>query len=692
PQAVPYYLTNSQNQDLEIHYYYSDTIYPGMPESKWKEVTGYADTVSLDQAIAFRTAGYYKMMIAAENICNDVGGVKIDTLWTDFVEGSPDKHRYFRVYSSDSTKMVCKTKRLCMNDSRTIKIVDNNSRRGYEPPPEYIFQYRFLQPSPYVAYEWQDDDWEIDKQIWRNGQRIDGISGSDKWGCDSTVIYLTLKDKDFYGELEINLERKTSCASTWADFNVEVGKKPNINHNEFARILMSNSFIIDTQAGVLMHCDTVSFPIPIDWLGKDENVNGFPLDSACLFVREGSAKEERLVYRAGDVSVPTVLLDSLDVPTVIKLSSYNVCGTTSAMLDLQIAAKPKVELLRDSVSRNDSLCIGLDYPYYWKGIFPKNYTIQMTSPAEVFVNGEKREGDTEIELKNGDNIRYEAVGLVDEHFVIKNTRMLECVMDSIGKLEMLALPDTVLHRDSVGYCKGSLELKTEKLFKPGQSDFKWGVWKLNAGKEQKANLPVLTLTGEVDTLRYKLSRSKGCYVEGKLLLRPRAVPELKLKDQAQYCLPYTMVNFREESFVEKLSLWNGCNHLTAYKDEIKGSTLRYEDDITTGPTSSFKLPLDKMNGSKLIYEMKNLQVDTALMGKCRVLDTVLLKVTAPKLTVLKGDTLKFPWAKFDFARLKDGFVDTAQLVPSSLQWRLVPEGIDCGPGLYGGAYMLTDAD
>ncbi|MDE5611196.1 MAG: hypothetical protein K2I90_04155, partial [Odoribacter sp.] len=223
--------------------------------------------------------------------------------------------------------------------------------------------------------------------------------------------------------------------------------------------------------------------------------------------------------------------------------------------------------------------------------------------------------------------------------------------------------------------------------KPGKSDFKWGEWKLNAGAVQKVQLPDLKLTGGVDTLRYKLSRSKGCYVDGKLLLRPQTVPELKLKDEALYCLPDTIFDFRKESFVEKITL----HHLIVYKDKLSPSMLRYED-YSTGP-APVKFPLNDMNGKMFIYEIKNTLVDSALMSKCRIVDTVLLKVSTPKLKVKGNDELRYPWEKYEFASVQTKkLVDTAQLVSSSLQWRLIPEGTDCGTGLYGGEYKLTDAD
>lgn len=697
PQATPYYSSYDQKADMDIRYYYSDTLYENMPKEKWKDVTGLGHMVSVEQRIAFMEAGYYKMMITAQNLCNEAGDVKIDTLWTDFVENEPDKHRYFQVFSFNSEEVVCETKRLCMTgaeESRRIKIVDNNSRRGYEPPPTYDIRLQFQEPSPYVDSSLGEGDIDQKIEIWRGGKIIpEGAAGTS--GCDSTIIYLTFKSNAYYGTLAIDVDRKNEgCGSSQSSFIVEVGKTPKIESSEILKELMTRYGFTaqDNELKAYKHCDTVRYALPLDSLSKYERTRGFALDSVCWYIREGSAPEKNLVYRADSQTVPEEWLDSLDVITTSRMISYNACGSSEPMdLSLFIAARPKMELLRDSVSRNDSLCIGLDYPYYWKGTFPKDYTIQLTPAVEVSVNGTKSEAGKAIGIRVGDKIRYEVAGTADEKFVIQNTKMTTCALDSVGKLELLALPDTLRMRDSLGYCLGASDFNAVKLFHSGKSDFKWGEWQLNDGSVQKVRLPDLKPTGGVDTLRYKLSRSKGCYVEGKLLLRPRMMPELKLKDKAMFCLPYTIVNYRTEpSLVDKISDWNGCNHLVVYDNQV-GKYDRYHDEAN-GPRNSNE-KLDKTdNGKKLIYEIKNKLVDTALMGKCRVLDTVSLKISEPKLKVLKGDTLKYPWTKVNFERFKNGFVDTADLVSSSLQWRLVPDDKPCGTGLYSGEYSLTKED
>ena len=124
---VPSYESFAKAKDMEIHYFYTDTLYDGMPESNWKDVSG-TDMVSTTSDILFFVPGYYKMMITAKNMCNEVGEIKIDTLWTHET-GDKNKKRYFRVYSNDGTKLVCKNEMFCTNVSDAIVIVDRKSTR-----------------------------------------------------------------------------------------------------------------------------------------------------------------------------------------------------------------------------------------------------------------------------------------------------------------------------------------------------------------------------------------------------------------------------------------------------------------------------------------------------------------------------------------------------------------------------------
>lgn len=73
---VPSYESFAKAKDMEIHYFYTDTFYDGMPESNWKDVSG-TDMVSTTSDILFFVPGYYKMMITAKNMCNEVGKSKL---------------------------------------------------------------------------------------------------------------------------------------------------------------------------------------------------------------------------------------------------------------------------------------------------------------------------------------------------------------------------------------------------------------------------------------------------------------------------------------------------------------------------------------------------------------------------------------------------------------------------------------
>lgn len=674
---TPYYNSYDKAKDLEIHYFYSDTLYENMPETVWKEVSGQANMVSITDEVLFFEPGYYKMMITAKNLCNEVGKIKIDTLWTDRVSWDDTKKRYFQVFSHDETKIECKNEKVCLNIPDTIVIVDYNTRRGFEPLPEYKFSA--------AEYDLANDA-EIITNIWRNGKIIK-MPEAKNAGCDSTVIYIILNKDDFYGELNLELTKADECDGMVHTFKLNVGWEPVIEKDSIYKALA------ETTGGYLSgiyfdHCDTFIYQLPIDTLLMEKYTRGFALDSAYFYIKQGTADEDSLIYRNGKESKLTQLFDSTDVFSYVRIRSYNGCGMVEDTLKLRVNRKPKLELWRDEVSKNDSLCIGVDYTYQWKGSLPDDYWIYLTPSNPVYVNGVLQESG-QVKIENGDEIRHTVQGKSEERFLMQNKNMLSCAMDSTWEVEVLALPDTLLHPDSVGYCSGSLEINTKKLFETGKSDFKWAEWKLNEDEVKKENFPDVVLTGGVDTLRYKLSRSKGCYVESKLILRPHEMPELKLQDQVKYCLPETVTSFRSEAYVENLSDWLGYNYLTVYEDRIAAVAKRYED-TETGPEDSDYELFKGLDGKKWIYKIENTRVDTALMGKCRLLDTVTLSVSDPQLKVLKSDMLKYPWDEYDFARLEAGnFIDTAQITASTIKWTLRPEGTFWQNVLYGSPYNLT---
>ncbi|MDE6452024.1 MAG: hypothetical protein K2L23_07035, partial [Odoribacter sp.] len=674
---IPSYESFEKAKDMEIRYFYTDTLYDGMPESNWRDVSG-TDTVSTTSEILFFVPGYYKVMITAQNMCNEVGDIKIDTLWTH--ETGKEQKRYFRVYSNDATKLICKNEELCTNISDVITIVDYNTRRGFEAPPKYTL----------TADEYDmENDATVSISIWKNGRIVAGEEAQG-CGCDSTVIRVRLNDKDFYGKLNLLVKREAVCNGGGREFKIFVGREPKIDTRQlYTELIKEYAVLFDGHH--YNHCDTFLYRMPLDSLMLPEWERGFSLDSISFYTKQGSAEESRLIYRPG-AAEPYLWLDSTDVDSYVRIRSYNVCGSEEKTLNLRVNTRPKVELLRDSVSHNDSLCIGFDYPYYWGGRLPKEYEIYLKSAESVYVNDTLKSAGVQFQIRNGDTIRHTLKGTVGESFLIQNKNMLSCSMDSLWNVEVLAQPDTLLQPDSAGYCLGSPELETVKLFAPGKSDFKWGEWKLNAGEVQYERLPVFNLTGNVDTLRYKLSRSKGCYIRGELLLRPQEVPELKLTDYARYCLPDTIFSFRKARMVEAISDWNGCNRLSVYENEIKDSKRRYRD-TEHGPVNSKYQLLQEDDGKKFIYEMENTRVDTALLGKCRLRDTAQLRISTPKLKILKSDMLVYPWDTYDFTHLEAGhFVDTAYLDPATLKWTLRPEGTVCGTGLYGGNYSLTTAD
>lgn len=682
----PYYNTPGDKQWMDIRYFYTDSIWDEMPEDRWQDVTGTA-MVSGDTEIKFMESGYYKMMITAHNQCNEFREDKtIDTLWTDRISWDENARRYFQVYTNNADTIKCLDTLICRRrDKRdTVVLVDYNRRRHYEAPPAYTVSLGGMEVTPVV-------------EIWRNG-RILAKTEEQVGGCDSTVIRMPIPG-DMYGEqsLELARGREEHCGTTSKTFNIRVGNIPKVDRLELIRDLINRHGGVPHEYEI-DHCDTFRYRLPVDLLTQPDWLRGLDIDSIRFCITQGTAGEDTLLYRPdSDESGLAYWLDSTEVTSYVRIRSFNACGWNEGELKLNMFARPEFNLLRDSLPENDSLCIHLDYPYYLGGKQPKAYTITMTSlDRPVFVNGVRTDVGTSVGIREGDGIRYEQAGdNYREQFEIKNDKMPSCKVVATVPLVSLEMPDTLVYPDSVSYCEGLTTLQTVKLFAEGKSDFKWGTWKLNNEAEVKESLPEIAMTGGVDTLRYRLSRSKGCYVQGEVLLRPQEAPKLKLRDEARYCLPQEKLVFRKDpEMLESELLWNGHDSLTVYYDEISSTKVKYYDGRNHVNDLRYSLEA-KDNGHRFIYDLVNRRVDTAFMGKCRVVDTVKLRVSSPKVNILKADTLKYPWGTYDFSRLKDkGFVDTAQVDATTLQWTLRPEGTPCGTSgrLYAGSYTLTSAD
>ena len=81
--------------------------------------------------------------------------------------------------------------------------------------------------------------------------------------------------------------------------------------------------------------------------------------------------------------------DSLgDHKNYIRLRARNYCGwSLPEELELYTDIVPRVALWRDSVEKNDSLCVGVEYEYYWVGNMPQHYSVRGLWQRDVEVNG-----------------------------------------------------------------------------------------------------------------------------------------------------------------------------------------------------------------------------------------------------------------------------------------------------------------
>lgn len=687
--AYPYYTTLNKRKNFTIEYYYTED--PGTDQ--WDRVTGNLDYVDTTNNIAFRKGGFYKVMVTAFNKCNyhpETGEFKADTLWSHHVKGTTQK-RYFQVSESFADKIFCLNDTLCFNKENKIVLVDRNVRKKYDAPPQYVIQLKEKDSTDYYP----DEYYTVSQKIYKDGAEIEGDIAEA--GCDSTVLEVYVK-KFRPGWTEVELVRTSVCGGINRSFPVHFGREPLAVNPDTISIDLVAIHGFEWQQGVLQKCDSFRYQLhDTIW-----NMNSFERDSL-IFYFDNGGKKDTVVYSHHPQEYYD--FDRTGVtPSYIKVKTSNYCGWSQEIeTGLLTHIRPEADLLRDSVAENDSLCIGFEYPYYWGGTLPEDYEVVLQTDKKVWIDGVAYDAGTSATIGDwqvkAPQVQYEEGGKIAQKFWIKNKAMPGCMQVLDTFVYMISAPDTLLYKDSIRYCETLNTLTTSELFKAGEDNFKWGDWKWNEQSSVREKFPDFTYrgTGLVDTLRYRLSNSKGCYVQGEVMMRPEKAPELELASSYQMCLPDTIKVFREAAYVQKVSAWEGKYALRVYYDDLSRYNSLYNE--SNGTVTHFPY-VPESTIKRLIYVQENLHVDTAFMGKCRVTDSVSLDISTPRLSVTKDGTLEYDWKSYDFAELKTiSAIDTAEIKSAPVSWKSLPANAEVaatvgtpGTGLYDRTYVLSEAE
>lgn len=668
--ATPYYNSLNDNAYFTMNYFYADTLQKDM---QWTDVTGQFNYVDTTSNITFKKAGFYKVRIYAYNRCSydpKTGDlVQTDSIWTDSLKNNVKDKRYFQVSESSRDNVVCMNDSLCLNLSDEIVFVDRNARKVYDAPPTYEMSISGYNDRPYSF--WVD--------VYKKGKIISGDIAT--LGCDSTVIRLKL---DSVGTYVVWLRRTSSCGSLEVPFDIKIGKTPDVFRDSIYKVLLSEYDFIK-EDGNYHKCDSFRYTLQNNlWA-----INTFEADTNHFYFGKGRNKRDTII----NGSASFYDFDSTgNRINYIRVKVHNYCGWSGEEeVDFYTRTLPEAFLLRDSVPHNDSLCLDFDYRYYWGGITPERYKIGARFSRETFVNGTSVNGGVTMAIDDWavspPLIKHRNEGETLEHFTIINADMESCRQEYDTAVNIIVAPDKPVYPDSIKYCSSLSQLNTTNLFGTSKV-FKKADWLWNKDAVKHELFPVFNFSGlpDNDTLRYKLYNSKGCYIKGQLVAKPKTVPVLALAPEYPYCLPDTIKDFRGAPYVNVIDPKSAGYDFTVYRGSILPSRVQCSN------AGCSQLILSGTGNYQLIYEVKNQEVDAEFIKGCYLVDTVVLKLSTPLLNIRKSDTLFYPWVSYDFKELTN-FIDTSAIKKESISWQpLNGSNGMTGTGLYNWSYSLLPAD
>lgn len=659
--------------NFQVKYYYTDSVYTDIPDNAWRNVTtnpDYVDTVSM----LFKTAGFYRLFVAASNQCGSriVGGITeyfADTLRTDSIEGKTDR-RYIQVYENASDKLFCLNNDIfCINRKDTIWLVDRNQRKSYDPPASYEIE--TVNKETHVVTD--DACRRVATEVYKGGKILSG--DISKMGCDSTVMKLVFTKPGNYtvkwSRLTDNCDKKISKS-----FDFHVGDVPEfVRDTIWANIFKDGQYKSYTVGNdrYFTFCDTFKYTLPDCRELLDSNY--VQVDSLGFLFTRGS--HDSVVLKTSGQQV--FAFDSLgERPNYISLRAKNECGWGYAdTVKFFTHEMPHVELLRDSIPGNDTLCANFPYRYYLGGILPRSHG------DSILFTGKKLFGSQQIPVadprkwqpfKDTVAMINPEPGKFQERFLIVNLKAPLWCRQELGPLDLyvVSAPSSLIYQDSVLYCELKEKLETKYLFDVASGDtiFKKVEWSWNnvpvAGKFPELNLK----RNGNDTLRFKTSTGSGCYMADSLVFIPKPLPNPDLAVRPELCAPDTIKNYLDfmgsgnNMVAASGSLRIGMT-LKVYKNRIVSDSLLY-DSYRSSSLKKLALTKKTADSVRLYYVMTDTLPDAGFAG-CEKTDSVVIYVFKPRLDVFRSDTLPVGTYTYNCPAPFNKYVDTCD-IRGSLTW------------------------
>lgn len=642
----------------------------------------------------FKKAGFYKIRMTASNMCG------ADTLYTDSVRNVPEdaifKKKYIQVYERGANLITLDRDNICLGASGrdTVFFTDRNKRLSWDPAPGYYYTVEEARLDG-IAVEIDNpfDYMETFTRIYKN----DRIVTDGAIGCDSTIFGIVFKKPgtfkgNFLRATADELNGENECAILLPGIEITVGEAPGqlLGLDTISKTLVKqNGFkLVD---GRYERCDTFIYNLPD--VKRMINQNNQTIDSTRWIFYSGRVLPDTMNFTAYTDAQTFMFDTTANVPMYIRTEVRNACGWGKIdSAAFYVRTQPKVQLWRDSIPANDTLCSGFDYRYYFIGTLPESYTVNATFSAPTFVDGVSV---TTRPAKLGIVKHPTRIDRKEEHLVIVNDNNKACFQKIDTNLTIVGPPDHTRYEDSLRHCSSYQVLDTRELFGENPK-YKWTLWTLNGDTiKDKGHFPpdCPLRDTENDTLIVKTSEATGCFVRDTLIFIPKPAPQLTLDKYPETCVT-------DPKQVGVNTYITGSNEgdkgvsLSVYKNK-RGANPLYQ----TGSADNRDLDLTTadLDTVRLIYDMKNMLVDQGF-GSCEHSDTVLLHVLKPKLQFTKKDTVAPPFSEYSFSRLKPyRAIDTAHLKESSISLSAI-EGtgtwveVDPTDKLYGKTYQLSNTE
>lgn len=595
----------------------------------------------------FLQSGLYRIRMKASNECG------VDSLDTQVVLGpdaDPGKKRLIKIFGNDAGLLEFKRDVLCIpkgKDSDTLEIKDSSPRLDWEGDAVYkitVNQYLKDKNGRDSISAIADED---KGKVYRFLPVVKFHSLTEA-KCDSTKLLVVFYQS---GIFQVILNKQSSSCSEVSDtLKLKVGKIP----------VLAENILKDSEGYPAIRqtfCGIFRYGVP-KTLTVDSNYCNI-VDYEWKF---GKGRYVETYHQKHPKD--TVLFDSLrGEDSYITLRVKNQCGWSEVdSVSFFTYAMPQVHLWRDSVENNDTLCLGREYKYHFKGFFPSDFEILGARPNDsiMMVTGSKGEYEETYKIINRDN---------------------ENCFQTITETVCFVEPPVFRILDSVDFCETTAEIQTWALL-DGYHDlyYKRLAWQLlkpegeitKEGSDFPASFPVgkrkdfgrFDVTDDQMKLEYYVSgggddeaKYKGCYDAGQVILQRYPEPVFAL-DHSNIFRGCENKDFNISSVIQ-----TSVTNAEDWCIRINGSIWYSKED---GAIPDYLCPGDK---DSVIVVLEALQKHS-YQGQegCNLKDSVTVYITHPKIAFLKSDTLYANDLIYDFEKIRD-FTDTSDV--SNLVWRLV---------------------